>query len=114
MFFHPEILNEINSSNNFDNKVIDNLSDIVFNTNGLSIFHCNIRSINLHFNEFLVYLNSIPHTFDLIILTETWLSVNLNFNINVYKTYHSLGFLNKSDGVTIFIRNNVWTLVLIL
>ncbi|KAF0703212.1 Uncharacterized protein FWK35_00028895 [Aphis craccivora] len=85
--------------------VIDNLSDIVFNTNGLSIFHCNVRSINLHFNEFLVYLNSIPHTFDLIILTETWLSVNLNFNINVYKTYHSLGFLNKSDEIILAINN---------
>lgn len=42
-----------------------------------SIFHCNIRSINLHFNKFLVYLNSIPYTFDFVILTETWLSVIL-------------------------------------
>jgi hypothetical protein len=107
MFFQPEILNEINSINNVANKVIDNLSDIAFNTNDLSIFHCNIRNINLYFNELLVYLNSIPHTFDFIILTETWLSVDLNFNINGFKTYHSLGFLNISDGVTIFIRNNI-------
>jgi hypothetical protein len=46
-------------------------------------------------------------SFEIIILTETWLIVDLNFDINGYKTYHSLGLLNKADGVTIFIRINV-------
>lgn len=82
MFFHPKILKEINSSNNVANKVIDSLTDIVFNTNDLSIiFHCNICSINLHFNKILAYLNTNPQTFDIIILNEPWLSVDLNFNI---------------------------------
>jgi len=66
--------------------------------------------------EILVYLNAIPQTFDIIILTEIRLSVDLNFNINGYITYHSLCVSNKSDGVTIFIRNNliITDLILIL
>jgi len=64
--------------------------------------------LTCNFNKLLVYLNTISQSFDFIILTETWLSVDLNFNINGYKTYHSLGFLNKSDDVTIFIRKNVF------
>lgn len=39
--------------------------------------------------------------FDLIILTKTWLSINLNIKIDGYKSFYSLGFLNKSDGVKI-------------
>jgi exonuclease III len=107
MSFQPNILKEINSSNNVANKMIDNLTDIVFNSNDLSIFHCNIRSINLHFNEILVYLKTITQPFEIIILTETWLSEYLNFDINGYITYNFLGLLKKADGVTIFIRNNV-------
>jgi hypothetical protein len=54
MSFQPNILKKINTSNNVANKIIDNLTDIVFNSKDLSIFYCNIRSVNLHFNEILV------------------------------------------------------------
>jgi len=73
----------------------------------LSIVSSYTRSIILHLNEILVYLNKIPQTFDIIILTETWLSVDLSFNINGYKIYHYLGFLNKGDGVNIFIKHHL-------
>lgn len=67
---------------------------MIFNINVFSILYYNIRSIVLHLNNILLYLNTIFHTFDLIILIETWVNINLNINIDGYITLHFLGILN--------------------
>jgi len=55
----------------------------------------------------LVYLKSTSHIFDIIVLVETWLNDNLNICIDGYKYFHFLGTLNKADGVSIFIKDNI-------
>jgi len=55
----------------------------------------------------LVYLKTTSYIFDIIVLAETWLNDNLNICIDSYKYFHSLGTLNKADGVSIFIKDNI-------
>jgi hypothetical protein len=71
-------------------------------TDGLKIFHINIRGINKHFDELLALLQDSKVTFDLIILTETQLKHDTDqISLNGYTT---LNFTNKTtthDGLTI-------------
>jgi len=65
----------------------------------------NIRSLNANINELLLLLNSINHSFDVIVLSETWLNEDIDFMINGYEAIHSLCKLNKSNGLSIFVNN---------
>jgi len=58
-----------------------------------------------NFDELVALLNSTNKMYDVIILGETWLNVNLNFHLNGYKSFNSFAVLNKSDGVTIIIKD---------
>jgi len=64
-----------------------------------------ISSIKCHFNELLVLLNISIVNLHIVVLYETWLLNDLNFIINGYQSLNSLAVNNKSDGVTIFIKN---------
>jgi len=67
----------------------------------------NIRSLKANINEHLLLLNSIHHSFDVIVLSETWLNEDINFMINGYEAV-SLYKLNKSDGLSIFVNNIIY------
>jgi len=72
-----------------------------------SIFQINISSISAHFNDMTILLSSVKNYFNIIILCKTWLSYDYEFKLNGYKTINSLGTLNKSDGVTVLIRESI-------
>lgn len=76
--------NELTNIVKISANIVNNLSDIYSNKNLFSVFYCNICSVTLHINELLVYLNTTSHKFDIIVLTETWLSVDLNICIDGY------------------------------
>lgn len=42
--------------------------------------------------------------FDIIVLSETWLSYDFKILLNGYQTINAIGKLNKSDGVTVFVK----------
>lgn len=65
----------------------------------------NIRILKANIDELLLLLNSINHSFDVIVLSENWLNEDINFMINGYESIHSLCKLNKSDGLSIFVSN---------
>jgi len=50
-------------------------------------------------------LSSVFGKFDVIILSETWMYIELNDILNGYCSINSLGELNKNDSVTIFSKN---------
>lgn len=81
-----------------------NLVDNLF----LNIFHCNIRSISCHFDEFLLFLqnNCISCiNLDIICLTETWHDINYcNFLIPGYQSYYSKIKRNQNDGIIIYVK----------
>lgn len=97
-------LNDLYNVNNIDTSFVNNLSDINFKLNSLSIFSMNIRSISCHFDEFLVLLSTVKDKFDIIILSETWVNYNCELTINGYMGFHCSGSLNKADGLSMFVH----------
>ena len=49
----------------------------------LSILTCNIRSCRKNFNNFLLELGDILYDFKIIVLTETWLTENIDFLFHI-------------------------------
>jgi len=80
------------------------------NNNFISVFCCNIRSINAHFDEFVLYINSEKNLsiLHVIIFTETWHTVdNCNYKIPGYKLHFSTYKRNQNDGIVVFIKENL-------
>ena len=75
-----------------------------FISNGLSVICFNIRSYHKKLEEFLAYLNNCDHTFDVIILTETWSKTETNsfFHIPGYIPTHNSRNGRNGGGVSIF------------
>lgn len=46
-------------------------------------------------------------SYDVIVLTETWIASDHNFDYNIegYKVYYKTGILNKCDGLCVFVKN---------
>ena len=90
----------VDSFNNFSKK---------FNNSKLSVITFNVRSFHKHCDEFIGFLNCINLKFDVIILTETWLS-DLNkdiANIDGYNVVHSIRTKKQGGGVSLFIRDSL-------
>ena len=75
----------------------------------LSIFNFNIRSFFKNFDELSIILSHFDVSFDIIILTETWLNENTAqlCNINGYKSYHTYRTSREGGGVSIFFKHNI-------
>ena len=76
-------------------------------TDGLSIICFNIRSFNKNSEEFLAYLTNTDHTFDVIILTETWGRDDTRtlFTIPGYNSLHNYRKNKRGGGVSLFIKD---------
>ena len=77
-----------------------------FTKNGLSIICFNIRSFIKNNEEFLAYLNNCNHSFDIIVLTETWGRDETHslFHIPGYNSVHNYRTNKRGGGVSIFIK----------
>lgn len=67
-------------------------------------FCCNIKSINAHFDEFILYINSEDNfsSQDVIRFTETrHTENNCYYKISGYKLYFSKLKLNQNGGITV-------------
>ena len=79
-----------------NNKLLtrDDYNNTIFNENDLSIIMLNIFSFNKHVNNTLKeYLCCFTISFNIIILTETWLTVN-DF-VQIYFNHYSIFQLNR-------------------
>ena len=72
-----------------------------------SLFHLNIRSLNKHHNDLVIYLSLLNNKFDAICLSEIW-----NYNLEFYKAIfpnYTAYFEPPSDsnigGVAIFVKS---------
>jgi len=61
----------------------------------------------LDFDELTLDLNSHNSNFDLIVLSEKWLLSDFKLNLQEYQIINSVGSLNKSDGITILLKENI-------
>jgi len=104
-----DTINEINSINNINSIILENnnISQNFVYKNSFSLLALNIRSIRLHFDELSLFLESNNCDFDVIVLSETWLAHDFKFILNGYQSINSISNFNKSDGVTILIKEQV-------
>jgi len=78
------------------------------NSNYLNIICCNIRSVNAHFDELLLFLGNDKNFYDIdiIVLTETWHNVlSCNYAIDGYSLFFSFIKRNQNDGVMVFVKH---------
>nr|CAI5831865.1 unnamed protein product [Callosobruchus analis] len=108
-----DILDIIDSDAEVDTKVYDTFQDYIQNKagkniNGLGIIHFNIRSLQKHFNELLVYVDVMKNNLDIIVLSETGeVKDKSNFSIPDYNMYYNESHLNKCDGVVVYVKHSI-------
>ena len=90
---------------------IDSFNDTFTNhpNSGLSVISFNIRSFHKNCDEFIGFLKNLKFSFDIIILTETWLSdANTNLcYLDGYDVVHSVRKAKAGGGVSMFIRDSL-------
>ena len=79
----------------------------IHNSNTLSAFHINIRSLESNFTHLEAFLASLAHPPDILGLTETWINdINKGeFILEGYCAFHVVREPDKHGGVSIYIRN---------
>lgn len=108
-----EYTNELESHNQVNEFVINDqteLNNLTLNNmkTGINIIHMNIRSLQKNFEEFVVLLESLTFTCNIIILTETWNIENVElYNIKNYKLYYNGSKLNRSDGIVAYVKHEI-------
>jgi hypothetical protein len=102
------MLNQANTCNyyvedSFNNK-LQHLSNDCF-----SLFHINIRSMQHNLDGLLQYLEILSHSFSIIGLSETWLTVDNHtlFDIPNYKHLKAYRSTRVGGGVSIFVKENL-------
>ena len=78
-----------------------------FSDTGLSVICFNIRSFSKNSEEFLGYISNCKHSFDVIVLTETWAKDETHYLCQI-PGYNSLNNFRKDrrgGGVSIFIKD---------
>ena len=87
----------------------------VFNTSskpltpGISFIHLNARSLNSNLREIDDYLSSLNYKFDIIAISETWVSEpeHNKFNINGYDVYHTARKNKREGGVALYVKQEL-------
>ena len=67
------------------------------NVNDLNILHTNIRSLRKNGDELSVYLESLNKKFDIVCLTETWIT-ELPVVDDIFPSYSSFHSIRKSKS----------------
>lgn len=84
---------------------------ITFNNGNIGknlIFYVNVRSLNANFNKLELTIASLKIKPIIIVCVETWNLVKYEqFSIKEYKIYYNQSKINKSDGVVIYVRDNI-------
>lgn len=82
-------------------RCLDYLTNI---NDSLTILHLNIRSIGSNFNELQLLLKRINIGFDVLVLSECWLSKCHHLPTLPGYTSYKTSFTNQNDGVVAFVR----------
>lgn len=84
-----------------------NLS-LIFQTNGLTLFHINIRSIRKDFSALKFYLAPSSTVFDLICVSETFLHIDEPFCLDVPDySFIFISWQERGGGVGIYVRDGI-------
>ena len=109
-------MNNINNNNEYnfivDEDIYDSINEYNISKSSLncsfSILHFNIRSISKNIHSLEMYINLLNKKPEVIVCSEAWLRCCTGFiNIDGYKYYDNNSKLNKSDGVIIYIKEDL-------
>lgn len=87
----------------------NSFNDSIATSSCFSTCHWNARSLPKHFDDFTNYLSSLNHEFSIIALSETWLtdSIEMFYDIPLYKAVHNYRSLRVGGGVSIYAHNSL-------
>lgn len=72
------------------------------------ILYINIRSLNAKFEKLEVFIDNLNIKPSIIVLSEKWFVQHSNFyNLAGYNSFYNNSFINKADGVCMYIKNNI-------
>lgn len=87
-------------------NIIPEDCSMILSKYSLKILNINIRSMQKNFDNFLVTKSRLHVDYDVIVLGECWLNESSNIrHIQGYVSFHSCNYINKSGGVTIYVRD---------
>ena len=86
------------------------LSTLDTSANDLLLFHTNIRSLSLHFDELVSTLSTLKISFDVIGVSETWnpfdVPTKTNVEIPGYSYFHSQSH-TQNGGVALYVKSGL-------
>lgn len=92
-----------------DIDLLENCSTVFTDNHDFKILAFNIRSIRHNFDLFMVALKRLKITFDIIILTECWLSENpYPLQMSGFSCFSTTRIINQNGGVVAYV-NNLWS-----
>lgn len=73
------------------------------------VLHQNIRSVRKNFDELCVFLSCHNTQFNIIILTEAWVTEADNYQVELpgYDTFYSYAKFNKCDGIVVLCKTDL-------
>lgn len=109
---------DINADNNFFNQIgfdcryytDDQFKAKIRVDKGLPILHINCRSLNANFSKLEDYLNALDYNFDVIAVSETWLSLISNTELCYLPGYdlcHKDRKNKRGGGVALYIKTSL-------
>ena len=105
------IIDDILDSQDITNLVTDDpqvVKRVMFHSSGLNILQMNIRSINKNFDNFLVQLSSFQTHFDVLILTECWITDTYTHkNIPSFHVFSTKSSGRQNDGVVVYVSEQL-------
>jgi hypothetical protein len=73
----------------------------------LLLIHHNIRSFHKNYDELSVFLDQLNSEVGVIVLTETWFSPILTYDIEGFTAYHTYRSDKRGGGVSVFVRESI-------
>ena len=119
-----EIVDDDNTRPEFPRAMHDNIDNFKYHTvesfnteikteekSKLSVLNINIRGIDCNFENFLNYISTIEHNFDVLILTEAHIQVDPHYNADLHQKHVISGYDKfycryniKFGGVVIYVK----------
>ena len=109
--FYKSATYPMRSNSNYynENSFNKSINKLFNNKRTFSLLHLNIRSIPANLSSFLHYHSNLNFDFDIIGITESWLTVNNNgvYSIDGYNHVSLVRTDRHGGGVSLFILSNI-------
>ena len=88
-------------------NLVPDFPDIVTNPQAMCFYHLNCRSVRNKASELDLLVNACNRSPDVVMLTETWLSMNDVFVLPGYNVFNCTRNDKKGGGVSLCVKNHI-------